>query len=124
MCPTRPDAVEYNPFEATTGDMNQRRTTGFLTLDPPVQYFPLFPSTSTSVFHPRTTHAPEPAPPPPARDSLERTLSDVLSSTATGLSPGAKRKKNFKLGTKIDTWWSAVRTSFSVGSPEDRKSVV
>ncbi|KAL8284258.1 hypothetical protein RQP46_005007 [Phenoliferia psychrophenolica] len=114
------EPTEYNPFEATTADMHLRRTTGFLTPDPPIQYFPLLPSSSTSAFQPKPTPAPITST-PPTRDVLERTLSDALSSTATNLSPGAKRKKNFKLGTKIDAWWSAVRTSFSVGSPDEER---
>lgn len=68
--------------------------------------------------------------PPPASAPLEpihhlplaRTLSDAASSSAaTGHSPGSKRKKNFKLGTKIDAWWSAVRTSFSAGTPDEER---
>ncbi|KAK4700084.1 serine/threonine-protein kinase RIM15, partial [Phenoliferia sp. Uapishka_3] len=113
---------EYNPFEVTTADINLRRTTGFLTPDPPVNYFPLRPTTTTSIPQPAPSTATAAARQPHNSDALERTLSDSLKSTTpTNLSPGAKRKKNFKLGNKIDTWWSAVRTSFSVGSPDEER---
>lgn len=65
------------------------------------------------------------APPLPRQASDELSRRSIASSTdistsLLGTSPGLKRRRNFKLGSKIDAWWSAVRTSFSVTSEEDR----
>lgn len=108
--------AEYNPYEATTADLIQRRTTGFLTPDPPVQYFPVLPTSAVPAVQPKTT----PIPISPSPDCLEPTVSNTPSSASMAASPGAKRKKNFKLGSKIDAWWSAVRTSFLAGPESDR----
>ncbi|EHS63719.1 AGC protein kinase [Puccinia graminis f. sp. tritici CRL 75-36-700-3] len=41
------------------------------------------------------------------------------SSSIPGAHPAGKTKKNFTLGKKIDDWWNAVRTSFTL-NPEDK----
>ncbi|KAI5474189.1 serine/threonine protein kinase RIM15, partial [Pseudohyphozyma bogoriensis] len=105
---------EFNPFEATTAHIN-RQTTGFLTPNPPVQYFPLHASVPSPGFQPRTTAN-------PAFEFEGSSVGSPSSVATSSLSPGGKRKKNFKLGTKIDAWWSAVRTSFSAGSEEEKNA--
>lgn len=110
---------EYNPFEATAADMNLRRTTGFLTPDLLTRssQYPPFPAT----FHPKTTSAPTSV---PATEFLARTMSNTTSNTTSSLvsSPGVKRKRNFKLASKIDSWWSAVSTSFTGGTSKEEKA--
>jgi hypothetical protein len=129
---------EYNPFEATTADINLRRTTGFVTptLSPTTPNAPgaaeshLSPTSSQfpAAFSLKTTSAPIMTM-PVTTDFFSRSLSNVASNqshTSSGFSissPGVKRKRNFKLGSKIDAWWSAVRTSFTAGTEDERERV-
>ncbi|GAA6004420.1 hypothetical protein JCM10207_000719 [Rhodosporidiobolus poonsookiae] len=121
--------TEINPFEAPTSAPNRTAvTTGaFLTPGVPFQhdYFPLAahgvaPTSAVPTFQPVPTATPMTIADPfdfaPLRSSTSR-----ADSSASGVgSPGIKRKRNFaKLGTKIDAWWSAVRTSFA-GAEEDK----
>lgn len=103
--------------------MNHRRTEGFITVDTQPAHFPLSPSATSTPFFPKTTSTPT---------STSDFLYTTTSSTPSGLSssvgsssigPGGKRKKNFKLGTKIDTWWSAVRTSFSANTEDEKDRI-
>lgn len=56
----------------------------------------------------------------PLSRSTSTTASNNASSFSSGISPTGKRKRNFKLGSKIDAWWSTVRTSFTTGGEEER----
>lgn len=112
--------AEYNPFEATTASLNFGTAAGFLTPEMPsstsnAPYFPIAASVSpaASMFQPKTTSSPA-----ITTEPLSRTVS---RASATAVSPGVKRRRNFnKLGHKIDAWWSAVRTSFSLTPEEER----
>ncbi|KNZ45695.1 AGC protein kinase [Puccinia sorghi] len=56
---------------------------------------------------------------------LTHTQSSIRTSPSSTSIPnaqaGGKTKKNFTLGKKIDDWWNAVRTSFTM-NPEDKTS--
>ena len=114
--------IEYNPFEATTADLNLRRTTGFKTPDLPVFHSP--PSLPLSLPSQATSSvAASSVPIPILSRSVSTTTSNLTGSLTGGVSPATKRKRNFKLGSKIDAWWSSVRTSFSVNGEEDRDRI-
>lgn len=80
------------------------------------QYFPMTASVSpmsTSQYPSKTTPAPI-----SGAETLSRTVS---RQSANAVSPGVKRRRNFnRLGHKIDAWWSAVRSSFSLTPEEER----
>ncbi|GAA5925415.1 hypothetical protein JCM10213_008785 [Rhodosporidiobolus nylandii] len=121
-------ATDFNPFEATSAPHRSTVTTGsFLTPGVPLHhdYFPLSPhgmmTSTTGVFQPTTTATPMSVGDPFDFAPLQSTVSNAgTASTGVG-SPGVKHKKrNFaKLGHKIDTWWSAVRSSFTL-TDEDK----
>lgn len=114
-------ADEYNPFEATTAGLNYSVAEGFLTPGPRRMHETFATSAVDNAgwnFQPKPTSAPTSVPVPTTEPfPLSRTA--TRSSGNTAISPGVKRRRNFnKLGTKIDAWWSAVRSSFSV-TPEE-----
>ncbi|SGY33607.1 BQ5605_C002g01515 [Microbotryum silenes-dioicae] len=108
---------QYYPFEATTAAMTPSSPTH--SLGPPttpglkLQSMPSELSSSSIPMKPIASPLPEPIAP------LIRTASTL--STNVGASPGGKRRRS-KLGFKIDTWWSAVRSSFSPLSPTDQRA--
>ncbi|GAA6036568.1 hypothetical protein JCM8097_001229 [Rhodosporidiobolus ruineniae] len=118
--------TDYNPFEPASSSVPPRSnivsTGAFLTPGVPLHhdYFPLVPQVSNTSsnmgFQPTTT-----ATPMTIADPFDFTPSRTSGSASGSVgSPGVKRKRNFaKLGTKIDAWWTAVRTSFN-GAEEDK----
>ncbi|SCV68579.1 BQ2448_700 [Microbotryum intermedium] len=108
---------EFYPFEATTAPMSP--SSPAQSLGPPstpglkLQSVPS--DVSSSSIPTKTISSPLPEPIVP----LVRTTSTL--STNVGASPGGRRRRS-KLGFKIDTWWSAVRSSFSPLSPTDQRA--
>jgi len=109
-------ATRYNPFEATSAPGTTAVVgAGFLTPSLPQHhdYFPLTASSRSGSFQPLATASPLTISDPFDFAPLRPTPSNAGSMSSYVGSPGKRRRNFAKLGTKIDAWWSAVRTSFA-----------
>lgn len=132
--PPRAATAEFNPYEASTAAMAQRgmhTPSSSESQRSDLPYNLMTPGEGVNVFPP--VHPPTAAPisptksAPVAATSRAQTVATSsrpphhagtrarTSSFGSGVSPTAKRKRPFHIGNKIDSWWSAVRASFTPG---------